>query len=200
MKIKILLVDDHFTIRRAVRLLLSIHVKDPEVGEVGSCFELMKELAVKEYTHLILDIKLSDGNTLGLLPAIRKSYPDLRIMIFSMMSPTAYRIILRPFSIEHFLPKTASEEETRQVFAQFLLGEPPSEKQIDNDREVNPFAPLSPRELEILHYVLKGMRTKGIAGVLNLKMNTISTVKGRILAKTGTSNFIELLELIKKNN
>jgi len=59
----------------------------------------------------------------------------------------------------------------------------------------NPFTTLSPRELEILHYVLKGMGTKEIAENLNLKMNTVSTVKARIYEKTNAVNIKELLEL-----
>ena len=43
----------------------------------------MKEL-VKKYTHLVLDIILSDGNTLEVIPNIRRVYPELNIMIFSM--------------------------------------------------------------------------------------------------------------------
>ena len=59
----------------------------------------------------------------------------------------------------------------------------------------NPFSALAPRELEILHYVLKGIGTKQIADTLNLKMNTISTIKNRIYEKTSAGNIKELMEL-----
>ena len=59
----------------------------------------------------------------------------------------------------------------------------------------NPFAALAPRELEILHYLLKGMGTKEIAETVNLKMNTVSTIKSRIYEKTNAGNIKELLEL-----
>lgn len=59
----------------------------------------------------------------------------------------------------------------------------------------NPFTSLAPRELEILHYVLKGIGTKDIADSLNLKMNTISTIKTRIFEKTTAGNIKELMEL-----
>ena len=59
----------------------------------------------------------------------------------------------------------------------------------------NPFTSLAPRELEILHYVLKGIGTKDIADTLNLKMNTISTIKTRIFEKTTAGNIKELMEL-----
>jgi DNA-binding CsgD family transcriptional regulator len=59
----------------------------------------------------------------------------------------------------------------------------------------NPFKSLAPRELEILHYVLKGIGTKDIADTLNLKMNTVSTIKTRIYEKTNAGNIKELIEL-----
>ncbi len=49
--------------------------------------------------------------------------------------------------------------------------------------------------LEILHYILKGSGTKEIAETLNLKMNTVSTMKNRIYEKTNAGNIKELIEL-----
>ncbi|HVS98176.1 MAG TPA: LuxR C-terminal-related transcriptional regulator [Puia sp.] len=48
---------------------------------------------------------------------------------------------------------------------------------------------------EILHYVLKGVGSNEIADALNIKQNTVSTLKSRILDKTGTNNLKELLDL-----
>jgi hypothetical protein len=64
-----------------------------------------------------------------------------------------------------------------------------------NSYKGNPFTSLAPRELEILHYVLKGIGTKEISETLNLKMNTISTIKTRIFEKTNTGNIKELMQL-----
>jgi len=59
----------------------------------------------------------------------------------------------------------------------------------------NPFKSLAHRELEILHYMLKGIGTKEIADTLNLKMSTVSTFKSRIYEKTKAENYKQLLEL-----
>jgi len=50
----------------------------------------------------------------------------------------------------------------------------------------NPFSKLSVRELEVLHYLLNGYRTKEISVTLGLKINTISTIK-MIIFENGTS-------------
>ena len=182
-------------IRKGLKLLLQLHLCFTDVSEVVSCSELMKELAKKKYTHLVLDIILSDGSTLEILPNIQKIYPEIRIMVFSMQPAEVYGKALRQYGIDHYLPKTTPEEETIRLLRRFLLNEVPTRDSGGDRWPNNPFSALSPRELEILHYVLKGLGTKDIAETLNVKMNTVSTVKNRIFEKTLTSNLKELIEL-----
>lgn len=194
MQPQILLADDHSMIRKGLKLLLQLHLGFTQVSEVVSCNELMKELTKKIYTHLVLDIILSDGSTLEILPNIQRLYPELRIMVFSMQPAEVYGKALRQYGIEHYLPKTTPEEDTIRLLRRFLLNEH-SSRDIAVRYPNNPFSALAPRELEILHYVLKGLGTKEIAETLNVKMNTVSTVKNRIFEKTLTTNLKELIEL-----
>jgi two-component system invasion response regulator UvrY len=194
MQPQIILADDHSMIRKGLKLLLQLNGFQ-DISEVVSCNELMRDLVKKKYTHLILDIILSDGSTLEILPNIRKVYPELRIMVFSMQPQEVYGKALKQYGINHYLPKITPEEETIRLLQKFLQNEPPSRDLVPVNYQNNPFSALAPRELEILHYVLKGLGTKAIAATLNVKMNTISTVKNRIYEKTVTANLRELIEL-----
>src|SRR3984885_7161324 len=194
MQPQILLADDHSMIRKGLKLLLQVHLGFTEVSEVVSCNELMKELSRKKYSHLVLDIILSDGSTLEILPTIRNLYPELRVMVFSMQPAEVYGKALKQYGIDHYLSKTTPEEDTIPLLQRFLQNEQPS-RDASLRYPNNPFSALAPRELEILHYVLKGLGTKEIADTLNVKMNTISTVKTRIFEKTLTANLKELIEL-----
>jgi DNA-binding NarL/FixJ family response regulator len=182
-------------IRKGLKLLLQLHLGFTQVSEVVSCNELMAALSKKKYTHLVLDIILSDGSTLEILPNIQRLYPELRIMVFSMQPAEVYGKALRQYGIDHYLPKTTPEEDTIRLLHRFLLNEQGSRDAISVRYPNNPFSALAPRELEILHYVLKGLGTKDIAETLNVKMNTVSTVKNRIFEKTMTTNLKELIEL-----
>jgi two-component system, NarL family, invasion response regulator UvrY len=195
MQPQILLADDHSMIRKGLKLLLQLHLGFTQVSEVVSCNELMKELSKKKYTHLVLDIILTDGSTLEILPNIQILYPEMRIMVFSMQPAEVYGKALRQYGIDHYLPKTTPEEDTIRLLHRFLLNEQGSRDTISVRYPNNPFSALAPRELEILHYVLKGFGTKEIAETLNVKMNTVSTVKNRIFEKTMTTNLKELIEL-----
>lgn len=191
---KILIVDDHSMIRKGVKLLLQLNLGYNDVEEVASCAELMSELKKKKYTHLLLDIILPDGTTLEILPNINNLYPELSIMMFSMQPASVYSEALKKYGIRHYLSKTSPEEKTIAQLKAFLADEVIPEKPGDNKYH-NPFSDLSARELEVLHYLLKGQGTKYISNVLNLRMNTISTIKKRIFDKTNTENTKTLTEL-----
>lgn len=190
----ILIADDHSMIRKGLKLFMQLNLGYIDIQEAGSCNELMRELVKKKYTHLVLDIILSDGSTLEVIPNIRRVYPDLHILVFSMQPAEIYGEALKQYGIHYYLSKSVGEEEMQQVLQRFLHNEVPVRRNGIHLQD-NPFASLAPRELQVLHYVLKGVGTKEIAETLNLKMNTVSTVKTRIYEKTNAGNIKELMEL-----
>ncbi|HEY6504613.1 MAG TPA: response regulator transcription factor [Chitinophagaceae bacterium] len=191
----ILIADDHSMIRKGLKLFMQLNLGYEDIHEAASCNELMKELVKRKYTHLVLDIILSDGSTLEVIPNIRRVYPDLQILVFSMQPAEVYGEALKQYGIQYYLSKSVGEEEMQQSLQRFLRNEAPLRKANGLQMQDNPFTALAPRELEILHYVLKGIGTKEIAETLNLKMNTVSTMKTRIYEKTNAGNIKELMEL-----
>ena len=57
---------------------------------------------------------------------------------------------------------------------------------------------LSNRENQVCNLLISGTTTSGIAKVLNIKCNTVSTIKKSIYYKTKTTNIIELYEIYKQ--
>jgi two-component system, NarL family, invasion response regulator UvrY len=194
MEPRILLADDHSMIRKGIQVLCKLNLGITDVDEVTSCKELMHALAKKKYTHLVLDINLSDGNTLEILPDIRKLYPDIQITILSMQPESVYARVLKQYGIYQYVSKAAPEDQTIRMLRKFFQNEEPFQAQ-EETMNKGPFSDFTARELEILHYMLKGMGTNEIANALDLKGNTISTVKNRIFEKTGAANFVELKEM-----
>ncbi len=190
----ILLADDHSMIRKGLKLYIQLNLGFNEINEVGSCSQLMNELIKKKYTHLVLDIILTDGNTLEIIPNIKRVYPNLNIMVFSMQPSEVYGEALKQYGIQFYLSKTSGEDEIISMLQKFINNETQHFKKVTLNQD-NPFKILSPRELEILHYILKGIGTKKISETLNLKMNTVSTLKTRIYEKTNAVNIKELMEL-----
>lgn len=194
MQPRILIADDHSMIRKGMKLYLQMNLGYSDIVEASTCNELMRALTKNSYTHLILDIILSDGSTLEVIPNIVRLYPRLKVLIFSMQPSEVYGEALKQYGIKYYLSKSVGEEEILQVLRRFMNDEQPLSKHQVPNKE-NPFTSLAPRELEILHYLLKGMGTKEIADTINLKMNSVSTMKTRIFEKTNAGNIRELLEL-----
>jgi two-component system, NarL family, invasion response regulator UvrY len=191
---KILIADDHSMIRKGLKLDITLNLGYSDIEEVSTCHELMKELVKKNFTHLILDIILTDGSSLEVIPNIRRVYPNLHILIFSMQPAEIYGEALKQYDIHYYMSKTVGEEEMVRVLQKFLNNETPVKKKTNHSQD-NPFQTLAPRELEVLHYLLRGSGTKEISEILNLKMNTVSTMKTRIFEKTSISNLVELRAL-----
>ena len=194
-KPKILLADDHGMIRRGITLLIQMEIGQYSITEADSCSKVMSELNKSYYTHLILDLIFADGNALEILPNIKNLYPSLHILIFSMQPSEIHAEVFNKINISYFLSKTSDNDTVVKVLTNFLN----NDKNIDQSSSmvsgVNPFKTLSSRELQILHYMLNGFGTKQISDTLNLKMNSVSTLKKRIYQKTDSANFKALIDL-----
>ena len=111
----ILIADDHSIIRKGLKLYIQLNLNFTNITEVDTCNSLMNELVKKKYTHLVLDLILSDGSTLEVIPNIRRVYPELKIMIFSMQPNEVYGEALKQYGITNYLFKSVGEEEIVEI-------------------------------------------------------------------------------------
>jgi two-component system invasion response regulator UvrY len=192
---KILIGDDHGIIRRGLSLLIRMEIGDYTIAEADSCSKVMSELKKSYFTHLILDMIFADGNALEILPNIKSLYPSLKILIFSMQPPAAQGEAFRQINISYYLSKTSDNTTVVKVLSNFLNNNKTIEDSNVMVSGINPFKDLTARELQILHYMLNGLGTKQISETLNLKMNSVSTLKKRIFRKTNSPNFKSLIDL-----
>jgi DNA-binding NarL/FixJ family response regulator len=191
----ILLGDDHGMIRRGITLLIKMEIGDYTVYEADSCAKVMALLNKNFITHLVLDIIFADGNSLEILPNIRSLYPALKILIFSMQPSEIHGEAFRQNNINYYLSKASDNDTVVKVLTNFLNNNKNIETSNQMVSSINPFKTLSSRELQILHYMLNGFGTKQISETLNLRMNSVSTLKKRIYQKTESANFKALIDL-----
>ncbi len=193
METKILIADDHSIVKMGLTAILN-RMGVLNVDTVNSIEELKAEIEKSTYTHLILDIIMPDGNSLELIESINTKFPKLSILVHSMQPIEVYGKIANIFNIHSYLHKGASESEINYQLELFVKNQPLNLKRKLED-SINPFSTLAVRELEILHYLLNGHRTKEIAASLGLKMNTVSTIKSNIFEKVKAESFTHLLQL-----
>ncbi len=194
-KPKILIGDDHGIIRRGVSLLIQMEIGNYSITEAASCSKVMSELNKHYFTHLILDLIFADGSAMEILPNIKALYPSLKILIFSMQPAEIHGASLKQYNISYYLSKTTDNATVVKVLTNFFNNDKRIEESNLMVSGINPFKTLTSRELQVLHYMLNGFGTKQISETLNLKMNSISTLKKRIYQKTDTTNFKALIDL-----
>lgn len=205
---KILIADDHSIVSRGLQYLITFNFSDCQITEVLSLRELMKTLAAEEYTHLILDLNLEDGNSIEVLPEITQKYPHIYILIYSMVSEEVFGKKLMQYNISGFLSKKSAEDEIVRALQIFLQGgvfmsrslKRSIERNIKQESNENIFQHLSITELKVLGLILKGYKTKEIAGELGVTQQTIATFKSRIFKKLTTDNIFDIQKLARLYN
>ena len=186
MDTKVLLADDHAMLRSSVKTICAsngVH----DLDEVGSCRNLLSQLHKQKYTHLVLDLLLSDGDAMEILDVIRTEYPGLEILVFSSQYPALYRGFLRKKYGCYFISKSESEMDSIRSLLAFLKGKMSVNTTL-SDTQRNPFAQLSSQEGEITHYLLMGCSTNSIAEKCEITQEHVRSVIRHILHKTGAKD------------
>lgn len=199
--ISVLTADDHTIVRTGLHMLLQLRFGITQFYEAASCAELLTCLRKNKPTHLIIDSIFKDGNSLEVMPVLLNLFPDLRIMVYSMLPAEVYEAAFRKYGVYCYLHKGSSQEKIESTLQQFLDHSQPISYQLKTaaSEAVNLFGGLSTRELEVLHYLLRGDTIGDTADALNLHKNTVSTLKSRIFEKVGVANIKELMDKATAN-
>ena len=194
----ILIADDHLIIRRGIKFLLENNFGRANYIEVDNLSGIKEKLEKHGgISHMLLDMQLTDGNLLEILPVIKKQYPHIPIMVFSMVNEEIYGKRLLKNGVDYFISKQLPEEEIIKALTAFFSGKKliSSVSSRANDEQPptdNPISQLSERELIVMEHLLKGDSVKIIAALLELKTSTIATYKARIFEKLDINNLIDL--------
>lgn len=204
-KQKFLLADDHSIVRNGLELLVEDLDLDAEITQAASLAQLKEKLKSNEIDLLILDAQFPDGNCLPEISRIKTIYPELKILIFTSFDEETYALKFFDAGADGFLNKLSEESEIKSAILSILengtyysaLTQKLLRQSLTNKNTVHPLHQLSEREMEIALLMVKGLGNLEIANALDLKQNTISTVKKRIFEKLKIENLVELVDLWK---
>lgn len=194
----ILIVDDHVIVRRGLINLLQNQFNIVNLEEASSCEQLMDRLATAVPDLLVLDLQLSDGNSMELLLTLQEKHPRMKTLVYSMRSPHIYAKKVLSMGAAGFLSKESEIEDVAAAIHTILAGgiiSPQHEADPEMDDADNPFSRLSAREVLVMEGILEGQSMVDIATRLNLHKATVGTYKTRLFEKLGISNLLELQRL-----
>ena len=200
---KFLLIDDHTVVRSGIKVLLTDIYVDVDIYEAQDGESALLLMQNDKYDLVTLDIQMPNTDTFALMELIKRKYPDLKVLVFSMSPETVYAVRFIKAGAKGFISKDAPLEEIKIAIDRVLNGKKYFSDALQdlfadgNDKATNsnPFNILSTREFEIASMLLKGKTITTIAEQLSLSLSTVGTHKGRIFNKLNVINLLELKEL-----
>ncbi|MGB0128264.1 MAG: response regulator transcription factor [Rhodocyclaceae bacterium] len=201
---RILIVDDHAVVRGGFRQFFAGTPDLTVAGEAATGAEALALVRTQAWDLVLLDIALPDLNGIAVLKRIKDERPELPVLIFSMFSEEEFAIPALNAGAAGFLSKDSPPKQILSAIRSVIEGAryvSPTLAERLLAGSVAPSKPLphealSPRELEVLLHLSKGLSLTRIGEVLNLSVKTVSTYRTRILEKLGAQTNAELIRYV----
>ena len=195
--------DDHSMITKSLSFILQDLYSNAEIFQINNIAGIIRILNTTKVDLLLLDISFPDGDTLSIIPTLKKIQPDLKILIFSGHEEDIYALRYINAGANGYLSKLSKEEEIKGAITEILnsgkyFSRNLQDKIMDNyifNRPSNLLEQLSNRELEIARLLTEGYGNTEICNELNLQKSTVSTYKTRVFEKLEIQNIPDLIRL-----
>jgi len=187
--IRILCVDDHPLVRKGIASILANEADMTLVAEAGNgreAVELFKEL---KPDVVLMDLRMPDIDGTAATRMIRQDAPDARIIALTSYDgdQDIYRAL--EAGVRGYILKEMVHTEVVRAIRTVHSGKRLMPQEVaERLSEYFPQVALTPREVEVLGCVAKGMANKEIALQLGTASGTVKMHIQNILAKLGASD------------
>ncbi|MFN0216170.1 MAG: response regulator [Saprospiraceae bacterium] len=152
---------------------------------------------------VLLDLTMPEMNGLDTTRQLKKSFPDMKIIILSVHSEERHIVHMVGEGVNGYLVKNSEFSEVVQAvqavhekgfyFNESVLRAIHSGMGNKHEKSYNPNSPLTARETEILQLVCQEYTTQEIAEKLFLSVRTVDGHRNNLLEKTGARNIAGLV-------
>ncbi len=197
--IKILICDDHQLVIDGLQLMLHQVPDMACVGTAKNGREALDLLLSIDTDVLLLDINMPEMDGLECSKEVHEHYPNVKVLILSMMAEISLVKKLLKQGAAGFLLKNAGKEELieairnvyegKSAFSESLLetllspAPPPGVRQKNS-----PFPSISRREKQILQLIVDEKTTSEIGAALFISFGTVETHRRSLLLKLNARN------------
>lgn len=207
----LLLADDHGLVRRGLQLLLADMLPQLRVQLAGSLAETLQALSSSgRFDLVLLDLTLSDVHGLAGLRRLREEFPYVPVVILSAQDDRDTVLATLDAGAMGFISKAAAPSELKEALTRVLV-----EQRIHlpqsvsggmaalpetGGRELSELAALglTGRQIEVLGYVVQGLRNKEIARLLDRSEVVVKKHVTATLQALGAPNRTKLLVLLSQ--
>lgn len=205
--IRILIADDHAIVRAGLKQFIADEKDMVVAGEAADGMETLTFVRNQECDVVLLDISMPGKNGIDTLRQLKRSRPELPVLILSAYSEQQFAVSLLRAGASGYINKESASEQLVAAIRTVVKGGKyvsPSVAQVlvsdlssKGDRPLH--STLSKREFQIFYRLAAGASVSKIAEELFLSVKTVSTYRARILEKMQMSSNADLTYYAVKN-
>lgn len=210
-KKRILIVDDHQLIIDGLRGFIESNQNYQVIGEANTGTEAIRLTSVLNPDLILMDIEMPEMSGIQASQEIKKSHPQIKIIIVSMHNEKQLIKKLIDQGADGYLLKNSSQIEVMDAIEKVLNNQiylsqdvtlsllDKSQNKSSHDSDVTTIAQLTEREIEILKLVAQGMKNKEVGDSLNISHRTVDTHRTNLMKKLDVTNVAGLIRFAFKN-
>lgn len=192
--IRVIVVDDHPVVRFGMAAIIRLQTDMVVVGEAGTGEEACSLCASRPADVVLMDLRLPGMSGVDAIRTIRKTRPALRFIVLTTYDGDEDIRKALEAGAQAYLLKGMSHAEVTNAIRRVHSGlkcipEPVSRRLADRP----PHSELSPRELEVLALIAKGLSNKEIGGTLGITEATVKWHVNIILSRLGVADRTEAI-------
>jgi two-component system, NarL family, response regulator NreC len=203
--LRILLADDHVTVRHGLRLLIDSQPDMKVVAEASDGEAAVRHAVTLKPNVIVMDISMPGVNGLAATRTLRKLQPSAAIVTLTRHSDDAYLQELLRAGVSGYVLKQSAPTELLQAIRAAAAGGQYLDSTLTaritagflarEGRKVSKSAvTLSERESEVLRLIASGYSNKEIAARLTLSVKTVEAHKANAMRKLGLNGRIDIVK------
>lgn len=202
---RILLAEDHNTVREGIKLLVNAQPDMEVIGEASNGMAAILRTRELSPDLLVMDISMPELNGLKATEKLRKEFPNLKILTLTRHTDDGYLQQLIKAGVNGYVLKQSAPTELINAIRTVSSGKSYVDSELTHkvlggyaSRSAGPLRgegtkDISDREGEVLGFIAWGYSNKEIASRLGLSVKTVEAHKSNAMRKLNMSSRIDIV-------
>lgn len=188
----VMIVDDHEVVRDAIAALLESSGRFSIISRLNQGDEAPDVARRLRPVIALLDIEMPGRSSFDTARSILAVSPGTKVVFLTGYAHGRYAKEAAQLGAAAFLLKSDSSERILASLDRVISGKPPTSTISTGEDESTPSLGLTPRELEVLKYIARGLSTKDMAETMCLSPRTVERHIERLMARLGIRDRLNL--------
>ena len=198
-KIKVLIADDHAVVRMGLASLLGTSKSIEVVGEAFDGEDTVRKALKLRPDVIVLDLVMPRKDGIVATTEIHERLPETKVLILTTFSSSENIAKALKAGASGAVLKSSSNDELIGAILKIARGERYLSADIEHLLEDDPPLPdLSPRQIEILDSIARGLTNKEISTQLDISIESVKSHIKIILEKLGAASRTEAASIVQR--